>query len=150
MKDCSPWCTDHHLASSTICLTVLACARALGTAPASHLLVQPVLRGERLLGVLEMAGFRPLEENQALLLQEVLPRLAGAMAIMERSEAARALLQETRRQADEMGAQTLLLEHQARELEAQQTALRATEAWYRGIIEAAPDGMLVLGADGRI
>ncbi|VVO04730.1 Sensor histidine kinase RcsC [Pseudomonas fluorescens] len=122
----------------------------LGTAPATHLLVQPVLRGERLLGVLEMAGFRPLEENQALLLQEVLPRLAGAMAIMERSEAARALLQETRRQADEMGAQTLLLEHQARELEAQQTALRATEAWYRGIIEAAPDGMLVLGADGRI
>jgi PAS domain S-box-containing protein len=122
----------------------------LGEAPASHLLVQPVLRGERLLGVMEMAGFRPLEENETLLLQEVLPRLAGAMAIMERSEAAQALLQETRRQADEMGAQTLQLEHQARELEAQQAALRATEAWYRGIIEAAPDGMLVLGADGHI
>ncbi|EJN26937.1 PAS domain S-box [Pseudomonas sp. GM79] len=122
----------------------------LGEAPASHLLVQPVLRGERLLGVMEMAGFRPLEENEALLLQEVLPRLAGAMAIMERSEAAQALLQETRRQADEMGAQTLQLERQASELEAQQAALRATEAWYRGIIEAAPDGMLVLGADGRI
>ncbi|EJL96986.1 PAS domain S-box [Pseudomonas sp. GM102] len=122
----------------------------LGEAPASHLLVQPVLRGERLLGVMEMAGFRPLEENEALLLQEVLPRLAGAMAIMERSEAAQALLQETRRQADEMGAQTLQLERQARELEAQQVALRTTEAWYRGIIEAAPDGMLVLGADGHI
>lgn len=123
---------------------------SLGTASASVLLVQPVLRGERLLGVLEMGGFRPLEEHQALLLQEVLPRLAGAMAIMERSEAAQALLLETRRQADEMGAQALQLEHQASELEAQQTALRATEAWYRGIIEAAPDGMLVLGADGHI
>jgi len=122
----------------------------LGAAAASHLMVQPVLRGERLLGVVEMAGFRPPEENEALLLQEVLPRLAGAMAIMERSEAAKALLQETRRQADEMGAQTLLLEHQASELETQQAALRATEAWYRGIIEAAPDGMLVLGADGNI
>ncbi|MFJ2526924.1 response regulator [Pseudomonas helmanticensis] len=122
----------------------------LGAAPASVLMVQPVLRGERLLGVVEMAGFRQLEENEALLLQEVLPRLAGAMAIMERSEAAQALLLETRRQADEMGAQTLQLEHQASELEAQQAALRATEAWYRGIIEAAPDGMLVLGADGRI
>ncbi|AZZ76731.1 diguanylate cyclase [Pseudomonas sp. RU47] len=122
----------------------------LGAAAASHLMVQPVLRGERLLGVVEMAGFHSLEEKEALLLQEVLPRLAGAMAIMERSEAAQALLQETRRQADEMGAQTLLLEHQARELEAQQDELRATEAWYRGIIEAAPDGMLVLGADGRI
>ena len=43
-----------------------------------------------------------------------------------------------------------LFEQQAQALEAQQGALRATEAWYRGIIEAAPDGMLVLGADGRI
>ncbi|MNR09492.1 hypothetical protein D3C85_1256950 [compost metagenome] len=85
----------------------------LGEACASHLLVQPVLRGERLLGVLEMAGFHTLQEHEALLLQEVLPRLAGAMAIMERSEAAQALLQETRRQADEMGAQTQQLEHQA-------------------------------------
>ncbi|MBC9249740.1 diguanylate cyclase [Pseudomonas alcaligenes] len=108
----------------------------LGEAPASHLLVQPVMRGERLLGVLELAGFCPLDEREALLLQEVLPRLAGAMAIMERSEAAQTLLQETRRQAQE--------------LEDQQAALRATEAWYRGIIEASPDGMLVLGADGNI
>jgi PAS domain S-box-containing protein len=122
----------------------------LGAAPASHVLVQPVLRGDRLLGVLEMAGFHPMQEHQALLLQEVLPRLAGAIAIMERSDAAHTLLQETRRQADEMGAQALQLEHQAHELEAQQVALRATEAWYRGIIEAAPDGMLVLGADGCI
>lgn len=122
----------------------------LGEAPASHILLQPVLRGERLLGVLELAGFHPLREVDTLLLQEVLPRLAGAMAIMERSEAALTLLQETRRQADEMGEQTLLLEHQAAELESQQSALRATEAWYRGIIEAAPDGMLVIGADGLI
>lgn len=122
----------------------------LGEACASHLLVEPVMRGERLLGVLEMAGFHPLEQNQALLLQEVLPSLAGAMAIMERTEAAKTLLQETRRQADEMGAQALQLEQQAQALEAQQAALRETEAWYRGIIEAAPDGMLVLGADGHI
>ena len=30
----------------------------------------------------------------------------------------------------------------AAELEAQQVVLKATEAWYRGIIEAAPDGTL--------
>lgn len=121
----------------------------LGDAAASHLLVHPVLRGERLLGVLELASLQPLEQDQTLL-QEVLPRLAGAMAIMERSEAAQLLLAETRRQADEMGAQALQLEQQAEALEAQQAALRATEAWYRGIIQAAPDGMLVLGDDGLI
>ncbi|MFV3333002.1 response regulator [Pseudomonas sp. NY15437] len=122
----------------------------LGEAAASHLLVQPVMRGERLLGVLELAGLREPSELESALLQEVLPRLAGAMAIMERSETAQALLAETRRQADAMAAQTLLLESQATELESRQAALQATEAWYRGIIEASPDGMLVLGEDGCI
>ncbi|MFS2124628.1 response regulator [Pseudomonas sp. Pseusp97] len=122
----------------------------LGEATASHLSVQPVMRGERLLGVLELAGLREPSELEAALLQEVLPRLAGGMAIMERSETAHALLAETRRQADAMAAQTVLLESQATELESRQAALRATEAWYRGIIEASPDGMVVLGADGSI
>jgi PAS domain S-box-containing protein len=122
----------------------------LGELPASYLLIQPILRGDRLHGVLELAGFQALGERETALLQEALPRLAGAMALMERNLAVQELLAETRRQADEMGAQALQLEQQAQELETQQSALRATEAWYRGIIEAAPDGMLVIGSDGRI
>ncbi|MFZ6047026.1 response regulator [Pseudomonas sp. CR3202] len=122
----------------------------LGELPASYLLLQPILRGDRLHGVLELAGFQAPGEREMALLQEALPRLAGAMALMERNLAVQELLAQTRRQADEMGAQALQLERQAQELEAQQSALRATEAWYRGIIEAAPDGMLVIGADGRI
>jgi len=35
-------------------------------------------------------------------------------------------------------------------LKAQQAALEATRAWYQGIVEAAPDGMLVVDAEGRI
>ncbi|MGV8919427.1 MAG: response regulator [Pseudomonas sp.] len=122
----------------------------LGDVPARYLRLQPVLHGERLLGVLELAGPQMLGERENLLLQEALPRLAGAMAVMERNLAVQSLLSETRRQADEMLEQTLQLEQQAQALEAQQSALRATEAWYRGIIEAAPDGMLVIGADGLI
>jgi PAS domain S-box-containing protein len=122
----------------------------LGEIPATCLVLQPIQRGERLLGVLELAGLKPLDDDQSLLLQEATPRLAAAMAILERNQAVQVLLAETRRQADEMAEQALQLERQAQELEAQQSALRATEAWYRGIIEAAPDGMLVVGADGRI
>ncbi|MGB4075351.1 response regulator [Pseudomonas sp.] len=122
----------------------------LGESPANYLLLQPVQRGERLLGVLELAGLQPLTERESLLFQEALPRLAAAMAILARNQAIQALLAETRRQADEMEAQAQQLEQQAGELEAQQSALRATEAWYRGIIEAAPDGMLVIDDEARI
>ncbi|MCP2068163.1 UNVERIFIED_ORG: PAS domain S-box-containing protein [Pseudomonas reinekei] len=122
----------------------------LGEVPASYLLVQPVLRGERLLGMLELAGYQPLGAREQSLLQEAMPRLAGAMAVMERHLAVQSLLIETRRQADEMGQQALRLELQSKELEAQQTALRATKAWYRAILEAAPDGMIVINAEGAI
>jgi two-component system sensor histidine kinase/response regulator len=122
----------------------------LGELPAGYLLLQPISRGERLLGVLELAGTQPLGEREEALLQEALPRLAGAMALMERNLAVQELLEQTQLQAEAMGAQTRQLEHQAEELEAQQSALRATEAWYRGILEAAPDGMLVIGEDGCI
>jgi PAS domain S-box-containing protein len=39
---------------------------------------------------------------------------------------------------------------QARQLESQQGALAATERWFRGIVEAAPDCMLVFDEPGRI
>jgi PAS domain S-box-containing protein len=122
----------------------------LGEVPARCLLLQPIVRGERLLGVLELAGLEPLGERELLLLQEATPRLAAAMAILERNQAVKTLLAETRRQANEMAEQALQLEQQAQALETQQSALRATEAWYRGIIEAAPDGMLVVDAEGQI
>lgn len=121
-----------------------------GDTSTDYSLLQPILRGERLLGVLELSGYATLGDRENLLLHEALPRLASAMAVMERSQAEKLLLSETRRQAKEMGEQALELERQAQVLESQQSALRATEAWYRGIIEAAPDGMLVVGADGLI
>ncbi|MCS3472248.1 PAS domain S-box-containing protein [Pseudomonas sp. JUb42] len=123
---------------------------SLGEMTAKCLLLQPIMRGERLLGVLELAGLEPVGEREMLLLQEAMPRLATAMAILERNQAVKTLLAETRRQANEMAEQALQLEAQALALETQQSALRATEAWYRGIIEAAPDGMLVVDAEGQI
>jgi PAS domain S-box-containing protein len=42
------------------------------------------------------------------------------------------------------------MEEQAVELEAQQVEMRTTEAWYRGIVESAPDGMMVLDEAGTI
>ncbi|OHE62918.1 MAG: hypothetical protein A2001_00510 [Treponema sp. GWC1_61_84] len=43
-----------------------------------------------------------------------------------------------------------VLEEQAVELDASQEQLKTTEAWYRGILRSAPDGMLVTNGQGRI
>ena len=116
---------------------------SLGGADARALLLVPLQRGERLLGVIEFAGFAPFDREALALLEAALPTLGMSLEIAQRSASTRRLLEATREQA-------VRLEAQAGELEGQRRRIEATEAWYRGIIESAPDGMLVIAADGRI
>ncbi|MFC4861345.1 response regulator [Pseudomonas sp. MAHUQ-62] len=109
---------------------------SLGDAPAAVVTVLPLLRGERLLGVLELASFRPMTPNQWKLLNELLPLLAMSAEILERTLRTHQLLAETRDQAAQM--------------EAQQRVIQSTKAWYRSIIESAPDGMMVVDRSGAI
>lgn len=91
-------------------------------------------------------------------------RVAGVVSIMrdisalKRAEAAlkekyarivelNDYLEENARNLEE---QAVELEAQAVELEASQEQIKLTEAWYRGIIHSAPDGMLVVDANGII
>ncbi len=123
---------------------------SLGEAVPRVLAVFPLLRKERLLGVVELAGFRPLGEQDQALLAEVLPILAMNLEIIERSSRTARLLERSQKQAEAMQRQATTLKLQAEKLEQQQGALRATEAWYRSIIESAPDGMVVLDGQGRV
>ncbi len=123
---------------------------SLGEAVPRVLAVYPLLRKERLLAVVELAGFRPLSEQEQALLAEVLPILAMNLEIIERSSRTARLLERSQKQAEAMQRQATTLQQQAEALEQQQRALRATEAWYRSIIESAPDGMLVLDGQARV
>ncbi len=120
---------------------------SLGEAVPHTICVLPILRNERLLGVLELATFHGFESREQSLIDALLPLLANNLEILERGVQTNKLLHETREQARFMQDQAARLEEQTEELEAQQASLQVTEAWYRGIIESAPDGMLV--CDGR-
>ncbi|MBX9935938.1 MAG: PAS domain S-box protein, partial [Burkholderiaceae bacterium] len=123
---------------------------ALGDALPHAVLILPVLRNQRLLGVLELAVLDRITAQEQTLLDDLLPLLAMNLEILQRSLSTSQLLDETRRQAQALQEQAATLEEQAVELEAQQNSLRDTEAWYRSIIESAPDGMLVTNDHGTI
>ena len=114
----------------------LTISSSLGNAKPSQLLLIPVQRGDVLLAVLEMACFSDCTAAQQELLEAVLPRLATKIEILERTARTSRLLEQT--------------QQQARALKDQQDVLRATEAWYRGITESAPDGLIVTDKDGTI
>ncbi|MBF0125030.1 MAG: response regulator, partial [Magnetococcales bacterium] len=115
----------------------------LGAAAAKMILLQPVLLAGRVVGVIELASFRPFSEAEQALIDGLMPAVAMGLAIIERSTHTQALLTATRQQA-------LQLEQQAVALEAQKAAIAATELWYRGIVELAPDGLLVVDAQATI
>jgi PAS domain S-box-containing protein len=101
----------------------------LGSSSPRHLLVLPVVHGETLLAVVELAAMQTLTPAQRGLVDALLPILAMNLEIVGRATQ---------------------LQAQARALQQQKTELAATEAWYRSVIESAPDGLMVLDDAGVI
>jgi PAS domain S-box-containing protein len=122
----------------------------LGDGPPACISVMPVIMGERVLGVLEMASFRAFSERERVLMDALLPTLATSLEILDRNLKTRELLAATQEQALRMEKQAAQLEEQTVEMEAQQAELLETENWFRGIIESSPDGMLVVDAAGLV
>src|SRR5688500_5751805 len=90
--------------------------------PARFLGLWPVAVGDRVLAVLELATVEPWSPRRQSLVESLLPVLALNLEILERH----------------------------RRVRAQQRELQDTEAWYRGIVGSAPDGLLVADQAGRI
>lgn len=100
----------------------LSIGSSLGETAPQAIVVLPVLRNERLLAVIELATFSGFGAREQALIDGLMPILAMSLEILERSVNTKSLLEE----------------------------IKVTEAWFRGIIESAPDGMLVADAQGQI
>jgi PAS domain S-box-containing protein len=122
----------------------------LGDGPPACVLVLPIIHAERVLGVLEMASFQEFSGREKTVLESIVPTLATSMEIMDRNLRTKELLVATQQQAERMEKQAAQLEEQTVEMEAQQAELLETENWFRSIIETAPDGLLVVDANGQI
>ncbi len=93
------------------------------------IVILPVVSVDHLLGVIVCAALQSLDSGKRALLDAMMPMVAINLEILERN----------------LNTQT-----QAEILARQQAQLLDTETWYRGIIESAPDGMLVADENGVI
>lgn len=128
----------------------LTIASGLGATNPTHIVVVPILRNEQPLGVVELASLTSFSAMQQELLDELMPLLAMNMDLLERAVDLRALLVKSQGHAELAARQATTLTEKTKELEAKQRTIRAARAWYRGIIESAPDGMMIADQDGRI
>ncbi|MEY5026801.1 MAG: hypothetical protein RLZZ244_2329, partial [Verrucomicrobiota bacterium] len=143
----------------------------VGSVKVGYAQALPVVMQEQLLGVLEVGALKEFGAREQRLLEEFLPHLADQIQILAGNVATRELLARSMAQADALTAsemqlvarrgeletnnaklqeQARLLQEQADELEVQSKAVAETEAWFRGIVNSAPDGIIVADLFGRI
>ncbi|MES2877880.1 MAG: response regulator [Pseudomonadota bacterium] len=108
----------------------------LATAKPQSIVLVPVFSADTLVGVMEIACRKFFGDQEQQLLDRLLPTLALCMEILARNQRTADLIAET--------------QQQARALTEQKAVIQDTEAWYRSIIESAPDGLLVMDDSGTI
>jgi PAS domain S-box-containing protein len=120
----------------------------LGEGSPACIIVQPIIHGDRVLGVLEMASFQQFSEREQAVLDALQPVLATSMEILDRNLKTKDLLAATQEQAERMEKQAAQMEEQTVEMEAQQAELKATEersrllnARFELVNQAASEGL---------
>ncbi len=91
---------------------------ALGEARPSMILAMPILSGDTVLGVIEIATFKTFTETQRTLVADLLPMIALQLEILERRTRMQSLLEETQHQAEALRASEEELQTQSEELRA--------------------------------
>jgi PAS domain S-box-containing protein len=122
----------------------------LGGATPHQAVAVPFLAKDSVLGVLELAMFRPFGPRKQKLFDEVMPVVAMNLEILQRNLHTEELLGQTQEQARQLEQQSTELVAQQDELKESQERLREVEQFYRSVLERAPDAFLVIAADGDI
>ena len=105
----------------------LGISSGLGSARPSSVAAWPLLAQDEILGVVELAAFRPLAARESALVDELLPLIAMTMEILARNVRTRDLLDQTQEQARQLEEQTEELTQSQQELLAQKEELIAQQ-----------------------
>ncbi|WP_283150989.1 response regulator [Silvimonas soli] len=129
-----------------------------------NLVVLPLQLGGAQMAVIEFASFNSFSERELYALDRLSLIVEPRLDVLLRTLRTQELLERTQIQADALAISGQQLKEHGEELEQlnrrlaektrlleeQQEQLAVTEAWYRSIIESAPDGMLVVDECGSI
>ncbi|BFI96942.1 MAG: hypothetical protein RSP_24520 [Rhodanobacter sp.] len=96
-----------------------------GSALPRHLMILPVLLGDRLIGVLEFAGFEAPTEFDRQLLMQLLPVVALSLDNLSRTIRTQSLLEQTQEQADQLRVSSLTMRKQQEALRESHDSLQA-------------------------
>ncbi len=116
----------------------------LGEAEPNTLLIAPLKMNNEVFGVVEIASFTSFEDFHIAFIEKVGEIIASTIQSIKVRESTNTLLEQSRRQADEMQAQEEEMRQNLEELQATQEERARREAEISGILEAIDASMLML------
>ncbi len=117
---------------------------SLGEAAPLAIMVLPVLSGQRVLAVLELACFKPFEKRERDLLEGLMPVVGMNLQILERNVRTQRLLEKTQQQAERMEEQAAQLQEQTVAIEEQRNSVAALLDEQNAIFESVSSGIAVM------
>ncbi|WP_096701420.1 response regulator [Magnetospirillum sp. 15-1] len=123
---------------------------ATGDMAPKSIAVLPVLRGDRLLAVVEFAAIEGFGPRDQALLDGIMPVLAMSLEIIERTNKTQQLLAETQVQAATLAASERQLAARKQELEAINDQLAEAEERSRLLLGSVDEGICGLNPDGSV
>jgi methyl-accepting chemotaxis protein len=107
----------------------------LGEANPTCILVQPLIYNENVYGVLEIASFREMAAHELDFIERLAESLASAIASLKVNQQTISLLDETRKQTEEITSKEEELRQNMEEMQATNEEMRRKEGEYLSVIE---------------
>jgi len=109
----------------------------LGEATPGCIIIVPIMTNDEIVGVMELASFKPVERYQLEFLKKVAENIASSIVSSRVTERVKNLLTESQQQTEEMRAQEEEMRQNMEELQATQEEMRRKELHARQILEEA-------------
>jgi len=107
----------------------------LGKALPRSILIVPLKYNEEVMGVLEIASFKPMEEHQIQLVENLGEVLASSLSTLKTNEQTRKLLEQSQEQAELLHSQEEEMRQNMEELQATQEEMQRKTKEYEAIIK---------------
>lgn len=115
----------------------------LGTANPDNLLLVPLKIDEQVLGVIELASFSRFEKYQIELVEKIAENVASSIASVKINERTAKLLEQSRKQSEEMSAQEEEMRQNLEELQATQEEAARREAEMQATLKGLSDSFMI-------